>query len=309
MIRAGRHAIALLFAVPAMLVAQPAPPAPNPLSPQQLSEQSDRAAPPPTARLRYGADALRSGELRVPAGRGPHPVAILIHGGCWRADLGGTAMQGFAEMLRKRGIATWDIDYRRVGHAGGGWPGSFQDVAAGVDYLPTLARKYRLDLNRVTVAGHSAGALFALWAASRPRLAAPWTAGPRSPQFRSAIAIDGPGTLAPLIGIDQQVCGQPVIVPFMGGTPAERPEAYRIASPSDHLPLGTTQLFVLGELGPLMQPYVAAARASGDPVATIAPPKANHFDIVTGGDPNGEAVADWIKAYAFGAPVVRPVQH
>lgn len=94
-------------------------------SAMELSDRADAAAGPPTAVIRYGPDALRSGELRLPAGMGPFPVAIVIHGGCWIAQLGGTGMQGFSESLRKRGIATWDINYRRIGHPGGGWPGTF----------------------------------------------------------------------------------------------------------------------------------------------------------------------------------------
>lgn len=288
----------ILLATAAGVVAQQ--PAPRP-DPQAVAQRADEAAPPPTATIRYGTDALQSGELRIPAGKGPFPVAVVIHGGCWVAELGGTGMQGFSEMLRKRGIATWDIDYRRVGHPGGGWPGTFQDVAAGIDYLPRLARRYPLDLTRVTAIGHSAGALFSLWAGARPKLDGAWRAGPKAPRFVSVVGIDGPGTLAPLIGPDRQVCGRPVIVPLMGGTPAERPADYRIASPADHLPLGIPQLLVFAELGPFMQPYAEQARASGDRVLTLTPSGANHFDIVTPGLPNGEAVADWIKANAFPA--------
>ena len=273
----------------------------KPPSAEQLAHRADAAAGPPTATVRYGPDALRSGELRLPKGQGPFPVAIVIHGGCWVAEMGGTGMQGFSEMLRKRGIATWDIDYRRVGHEGGGWPGTFQDVAAGIDHLPVLAKRYPLDLSRVTAVGHSAGALFSLWAGARGKLDGPWRVRAGAPRFRSVVAIDGPGALAPMVGVDRQVCGRPVIVPLMGGTPAERPAEYRAASPSEHLPLGVPQLFVLGELAPFMKGYVEAARASGDPVKTLSPPGANHFDIVTAGATNGEAVADWIKANAFSA--------
>ncbi len=266
------------------------------------AERADAAAPPPTATIRYGSDALQTGELRLPKGEGPFPVAIVIHGGCWVAQMGGTGMQALSEALRQRGIATWDINYRRIGHAGGGWPGTFQDVAAGVDELPALARTYPLDLSRVTAIGHSAGALFSLWTASRAKLDAPWRTAAKAPKLRSVFAIDGPGTLAPMVGVDRDVCGIPVIVPLMGGTPAERPAEYRIASPADHLPLGVPQYLVLAALGPLMQPYVAQAKAGGDPVKTLRPAGANHFDIVTPSTPNGAKVVDWIVANAFATP-------
>jgi acetyl esterase/lipase len=236
----------------------------------------------------------------VPAGKGPFPVAIVIHGGCWRASVDDrSGIAGFAEALTKRGFATWNVEYRRVGDAGGGWPGTFQDIAAAEDKLADLAAKYPLDLARVVIVGHSAGAHLALWAASRAKLPAPWTAARVRPV--AVAAIDGPGALAPFVGIDAQVCGDPVIVPLMGGTPAEKPAEYALASPADHLPLGMRQLLVAGELGPLMQPYVAAAKASGDTVSVLTPSGANHFDIVTPPTANGAAVVDFIARQAIPA--------
>lgn len=271
--------------------------------PLYASMQADKAAPKPDAIIRYGKEALQQGELRVPKGRGPHPVAIVIHGGCWLSRLGGTGMQAFSESLRRRGIATWDIDYRRVGNPGGGWPGTFEDVKAGVDYLPKLARRYKLDMERVAVVGHSAGAHLALWTASRGKLGKDWAPAAGQPKLRSVVAIDGPGALAPFVGIDAQVCEEPVIVPLMGGTPDEVPDRYRTATPADHLPLGLPQFIVQADFKPFLGPYVAGARAAGDRVETLSPPKANHFDIVTPGTPNGDLVADWIVYHAFGAPV------
>lgn len=104
-----------------------------------------------------------------------------------------------AEALANRGIATWNIEYRQIGDPDAGRPGTFQDVAAGVDYPPTLAKRYRLELKRVTFVGHSAGAHLALWAASRRQLGSPW-AGPKTLRPMSVVAIDGPGTLAPSSG-------------------------------------------------------------------------------------------------------------
>lgn len=252
----------------------------------------------PTSVARYGTDDLRSGELRLPAGKGPFPVAVVIHGGCWLAATDTRAgTSPLSEALRERGIAVWNVEYRRLGNAGGGWPGTFEDVAAAIDYLPTLAKTHPLDLKRVTFVGHSAGAHLALWAASRGKLVAPFAAGPITPM--SVVAIDGPPVLAPLIGIDAAECGQPVIVPLLGGTPAEHPDRYRIATPAEHLPLGVRQLLVEATLGDVMKPYAAAARAKGDAVEELAPPNANHFDIITPGSANGKAVADWIAANAF----------
>ena len=284
---------ALLFAG-ATLAAAPAE------SPEATYKAYGRTAAKPTATIAYGADAEQVGDLRLPAGKGPFPVAMVIHGGCWQASVDGRhGIAGVADALTKRGFATWNIEYRRVGNQGGGWPGTFQDVAAAEDKLAELARQYPLDLSRVVIVGHSAGAHLALWAASRAKLPAPWAA----PRIRpvAVAAIDGPGTLAPFVGVDAQVCGKPVIVPLMGGTPQQKPAEYRLASPAEHLPLGMRQLLVEAELGPFMKPYAAAAKASGDAVSVLTPPSANHFDIVTPPTANGTAVVDFIAREAIPA--------
>lgn len=252
----------------------------------------------PAATIPYGPSELQVADLRLPAGKGPFPVAVVIHGGCFMSSVDKRAgIAAFADALTQRGFATWNIEYRRVGDPGGGWPGTFQDVSAAVDKLAELAPRYRLDLARVTFVGHSAGAYFSLWAASRPQLDPPWN----SPKVRAAsvVAIDGPGTLGAFVGVDAQVCGRPVIVPLMGGTPAEKPAEYRIASPQDHLPLGIPQLLVLSDLGDLMKPYAAAAKASGDKTLTLVPPDANHFDVVTPATSNGQAVVDFVVDHAL----------
>ena len=250
----------------------------------------------PTLTERYGADDLRRGELRLPKGSGRFPVAVLIHGGCWDANTGDpTDVAALASALTDKGIATWSIEYRRVGNPGGGWPGTFEDIGAGTDYLRVLARKFPLDLNRVTMIGHSSGAHLALWAASRAQLN-DRVAGKHPIKAATVVAIDGPASLAPFIGIDSQVCGHPAIVPLMGGTPAEKPAEYKLASPAEHLPLHVRQLVVEGEFKPLMEPYVAAARASGDQVEVLAPPGADHFDTLNPNTPNGAATVNFIAS-------------
>ncbi|OAN57377.1 hypothetical protein A7X12_07650 [Sphingomonas sp. TDK1] len=253
----------------------------------------------PSLVARYGIDPLHKGELRLPKGKGPFPVAVVIHGGCWDSrmeDWQGTAP--LADALTARGIATWNIEYRRTGDTGGGYPGTFEDIAAATDYLATLARTQPLDLRRVAVVGHSSGAHLALWVASRPKLNDP-IAGAMTVKPVTVVAIDGPGTLASFVGIDAEICGAPAIVPFMGGTPAEKPAAYALASPQDHLPLGVHQLIVLGALEAMTTPYVQAALASGDTVVKLAPGGANHFNIITPETPQGKQVADFIAAQAF----------
>lgn len=253
----------------------------------------------PSATIAYGSDPLQRADLRIPAGKGPYPVAVLIHGGCWRSSTGSRQeIAGLASALQARGIATWNIEFRGVGSAGGGWPGTFTDVAAAADELLKIAPRYRLDLKRVTVIGHSSGGQLALWLASRPKLPLPWSATALRPV--SVVAIDAPPTLAAFIGDDARSCGgQAVIADLMGGLPSDRQDRYRIATPAEHLPLGVRQLFVVADLGGFMKPYINAAKNSGDAVDVLEPFHAHHFDVIATNTRIGDAVTDFIVQKSF----------
>src|SRR5215204_5258688 len=125
-------------------------------SPSLMTAEELKALPSraPDRRITYGADASQYGELRVPPGTGPHPLVVLIHGGCFKATYATAQSLGaMADALKADGIATWNIEYRRLGEPGGGWPGTYQDVGRAVDHVRTLAVQYRLDLGRLVVAG------------------------------------------------------------------------------------------------------------------------------------------------------------
>jgi len=96
------------------------------------SEALALARPVPDHRLNYGPDEFNFGELRLPEGKGPFPVVMVIHGGCWLAayDLG--YISGLAAELTRAGFATWSIEYRRVGDEGGGWPGTSNSSIRGI---------------------------------------------------------------------------------------------------------------------------------------------------------------------------------
>src|SRR5258708_6244242 len=137
---------------------------------QTLSTRDALKGPFPKAdqRIAYGSDPQQFGDLRMPAkaGPGPVPVAIVIHGGCWLAEYDLEYMGRLSAALAEKGVATWTIEYRRVGNPGGGAPGTFNDIAAAAAYLRVLAKQYPLDVKRTVAVGHSAGGHLALWLAS-----------------------------------------------------------------------------------------------------------------------------------------------
>jgi acetyl esterase/lipase len=257
---------------------------------------------PPATRISYGSGRLQFGELRVPEGKGPHPVVILVHGGCWVNKLGNLderavaldLLRPIAADLTANGFATWNIEYRRLGDAGGGWPGSFQDVAAAADHLRQIAPKNELDLGRVAAIGHSAGGHFALWLAARSKLSKTSDLYTKDPlRLKGVVDLDGPGDLRATIPLQQPVCGAPVITNLMGGTPEERAQRYREGSPVELLPLGVPQQIFAGRMFAAMTPnYVEAAKRAGDTVNSAIDAKAGHFVFI---DPASSTWAEVVK--------------
>jgi len=246
----------------------------------------------------YGPAPTEIGELRLPAGKGPFPVAVIIHGGCWTkgfATRRGTA--AIASALAEKGVATWNVDYRQLGDRGAGWPGTFQDWGAATDHLRSIARRYPIDLKRLIVVGHSAGAHGALFVASRPTLPVNSVVrGPDPLPVRAVVAIDGPGDLAAMIGRDEMICRKPVVVPLMGGKPAEVPARYAEGSPIDRLPLHLPQYLVASVVmsRPEAQAYRAAAEAGGDKVEILHPADGDHFNIIAPGESQWQQVETFI---------------
>jgi acetyl esterase/lipase len=124
-------------------------------------------------RISYGAEDTSFGELTVPQGTGPFPVAVLLHGGCWVSRAGNISeMRPMAAMVAKHGIAAWNVEYRRAGHPGGGWPGTYHDLSLATDFVRELAKSHPLSLSRVVIIGHSSGGYFGAWLAGRSHLPA-----------------------------------------------------------------------------------------------------------------------------------------
>jgi acetyl esterase/lipase len=271
-------ALIVLTIAPLVAVAQSSEP-----SLMSVAEALAMPQPAPDHRIEYGPDPLQLGELRLPAGSGRFPVAIIIHGGCWLSayDLG--YMSSLAAALTKEGVATWSLEYRRVGDDGGGWPGTFVDVALGADHLTQLADRFPLDLGRVVVIGHSAGGHLALWLAARPRLA---TTSPLyqtgALQVRGVVSLAGIPDLAAYSA--DEGCGASVPM-LLGGQPETVGERLRQASPVELLPLGVEQRLLTGSNDTTVPPalartYAESAKAAGDTVEVVEIPGAGHFELV-----------------------------
>ena len=256
------------------------------------------------SRLAYGPAPLQFGDLYVPIEPGLYPIVILIHGGYWRARYGLDLMNSLAEDLAKRGYAAWNIEYRRVGNPGGGWPGTFLDVALATDFLRKLAPSYTLDLQRVVPIGHSAGGHLALWLAARPRIPlfvnnSP-LAGSQQPgdneETATPLMLAGAISLAGVVDLEMAWrlhLSNGAVVGLLGGSFTDVPERYTAASPAAMLPLGVPQVLIHGtndDSVPLQvsQAYINAARAVNDPVTYIELEGVDHFDMI---DPHSHAWA------------------
>lgn len=252
--------------------------------------------------ISYGPDPSQCADLNLPRARGPHPVMVLLHGGSWRSQYGKRVMRGLVGDLLARGWATWNVEYRRIGN-GGGWPETFLDVAGAIDHLATLADP-RLDLDRVSLLGHSAGGHLALWAASREHLppGAPGELDGR-PRMRLRAAISQAG-VCDLSTSARRVPGGAAAA-LMGGGPDDLPERYDAADPMRLLPPSAPVLLVHGTADQTVsvdysRSYEQAARASGGEVelVEIAGPEGQHRRHI---DPRGQAwsaVTRWLRASA-----------
>jgi acetyl esterase/lipase len=243
-------------------------------------------APPTTAatlpftRIAYGSAPSQFGDLRLPGGAGPHPVVIVVHGGFWTSGYDLDLMLPVCEALAREGFATWNVEYRRLGESGGGWPGTFLDVAAASDHLRTIARKHRLDLRRVGTLGHSAGGQLALWAAGRR-----WIRGGELHK-RSPLRVQGAVSLAGVVDLRRAYeLGLPAVGELMGGTPDEVPDRYGMGSPAELLPLGVRQVLLTGNEdrivpATLSETYRKEAIARGDDVDLVPIRGVDHAALI-----------------------------
>ena len=247
---------------------------------------TERAKPQPDATVEYGTDPYQKADVWVPAGKGPFPTVVMIHGGCWTTSIADRSLMNWiAEDLRKDGIAVWNVDYRGVDRPGGGYPGTFTDTAAAADLLKTRAAKYHLDTKRVVAVGHSAGGHLALWLAARGRIAPASALYTRAPlKIAHAISLGGLPDLEATAASPDNGCGVEVVAKLVGA-PGTRPDVYADTSVPRLLPLGVPQDLINGredKIIPLRMgtAYVAAARAKGDRAELHVVDHTGHVELI-----------------------------
>jgi acetyl esterase/lipase len=238
------------------------------------------APPAADARLSYGSDPNQFLDLRLPKSKGPHPIVINFHGGFWRAKYNLDHVSHLCAALTAKGLATANVEYRRVGNEGGGWPNTFADIRGAYQYLRQDARKHDIDPQRVVVMGHSAGGQLALCLAAH------------EPSVTRVVSLAG---VVDLQRAYQLHLSNDAVVEFLHGTPPEVPDHYREADPLQlSIPQGR-QWLIHGfaddvVLSAFSHDYVTSKqKRSGkdkEDVHLLEIPAAGHYDLI---DPRTKA--------------------
>lgn len=252
----------------------------------EYSELLDPRVPTADHRIAYGPEALQFGELRLPSGGSAGPLIVYIHGGCWLAEYDITHSRIAAHALANAGFAVWSPEYRRVGDAGGGWTGTFDDIRSAINHVPRLAADLdRIDVTRVILMGHSAGGHLALWAATE--VDAP---------VAGVVSLAGITDLASYAAVEGSCSAS--VPRLLDGTHQEQPARYAQASPMQRTPLPVPVRIVHGEcdaIVPLAQSrdFLERHQAAGGRGEIDVVSGAGHFDVVA---PHSNAWASVIRA-------------
>ncbi|MEH0936844.1 alpha/beta hydrolase family protein [Micromonospora psammae] len=234
-----------------------------------------RPAPPADLTVAYGAHPDQVADLRRPAGDGPaRPLVAVLHGGFWRAEYDRAHTGPLAAALAGLGWPVAQLEYRRTGQPGGGWPGTLTDVLAGVAALPELAARAlpgRVAAGPPLLLGHSAGGHLALYAAAHAPAA-----------VRGVLALAPVADLAEAYRLDLD---GGAVAALLGGGPAEHPDRYATTDPRALVPLRTRTVILHGVLDrqvpiALSRSYAAAAQAAGSEVTLVELPECEHFGLI-----------------------------
>jgi len=232
--------------------------------------------PPADARIPYGADPNQFLDLRLPPqkSKGPFPLVINIHGGFWRAKYNLDHAGHLCAALTAKGLATANLEYRRVGNKGGAWPGSFADIRSAYSFLAQNASQHNLDAQRVIVMGHSAGGQLALCLAAHET------------GITRAVSLAG---VVDLQRAYQLHLSNDAVVEFLGGAPNEVPDHYREADPMQLSLARARQWLVHGAADDVVpsvfsRDYVSAKQKrtgkEKEDAHLVEIPGAGHFEVI-----------------------------
>jgi len=232
--------------------------------------------PPPDQKVAYGSDPNQFLEVRLPSGKGPHPAVLNIHGGFWRAKYGLAHAGHLCDALRAAGAATFNVEYRRVGNDGGGWPGTFADIRSAYAYVRQEYSRFHLDLKRLAVMGHSAGGQLALCLAAHES------------SLGQAVSLAGVVDLKKTFALH---LSNNAVVEFLGGKPSDVPEHYREADPMDLSITSARQWLLHGSEDDTVPPafsrdYTDQKKRRGEQVELVEIANSGHYDLI---DPRAEA--------------------
>ena len=269
----------------------------------------ERERPEPTATIRYGDDSMQLVDLWLPAGRGPHPTVLMVHGGCWQTEIADRRiMDWISDDLRKRGMAVWNIDYRGVDREGGGYPGTFRDVAAAADALRTHASHYKLDISPLVAVGHSAGGHLALWlAARRARTDSPLIPsgspliGANPLPIHTVVSLGGLPDLELAATPPGSGCGTGVIEKLVGPPTLSSRNVFADTSVPRLAPLGVRQVLINASQDRIIPTdyaydYERKMRAAGDEVKVRMIDRTGHVELISPGTAAWAAAVEEIEA-------------
>ncbi|MFY9845309.1 MAG: alpha/beta fold hydrolase [Terriglobales bacterium] len=206
----------------------------------------------------------------MPRTKAPYPVVVNIHGGFWRAEYDLAHAGHLCNALRAAGLATFNLEYRRVGNPGGGRPGTFADLRSAFRFLQQEHSRFHLDLDRLVVMGHSAGGQLALCLAAHET------------SIRNAISLAGVVDLKQAFALH---LSHDAVAEFLGGTPQAVPEHYREADPMELSIPQARQWLLHGAEDDTVPPkfsrdYVERKKKAGESAQLVEIPHAGHFDLI-----------------------------